>query len=385
MPSGLLFRWVTGGDRMCVTDSEWGDRNMVTFGIEEEYFLVDPVSLQPVSLAETVLAELPPDTSREVTHEFLDSELERATAVFTQLDQAEADLVRCRVEIAAVAGRHGAFPAGTGTPFDAVAPTVTETSRYRELGSQARGLLQDHQICATQVHVGVPSRDAGVHALNSIRVWLPTLMALTGNSPFWRGRDTGFASWRAVIMRRWATTGCPPVFTDAADYDRRLHRLVGVGGTIDTATVAWFARLSERYPTVEVRVADAQLDLPPTLLLTALARALVTTGLAEADRGAPVPGMEPELLDAALWHASRDGIRGQLVDPQSGELAPAWMVTDALLRHVSDALDDAGDRPRVVELLDRLWQDGTGAEAQQRAFQASGKAGLLNLYERSFA
>lgn len=358
---------------------------MTTFGIEEEYFLVDPGTLQPVSLADTVLNDLPPETSREVTHEFLTSELERATAVFTELGQAEADLVRCRIEIAAAARRHGAIPVGTGTPFDAAVPTVTDTARYQNLGSEARGLLTDHQICATQVHVGVPSREAGVHALNRIRVWLPTLMALTGNAPFWRGRDTGFTSWRAVIMRRWATTGCPPVFTDAADYDRRLGRLVGVGGTVDTATVAWYARLSERYPTVEVRVADAQLDLAPTLLLAALARALVVTELAEADRGTAVPELEPELLDAALWHASRDGIRGRLVDPGSRDLAPAWVVTDALLRHVSDALDDAGDRPRVVELLDRLWQDGTGAEAQQRAFQAGGQAGLLKLYESSFA
>jgi carboxylate-amine ligase len=359
---------------------------MVTFGIEEEYFLVDPATLQPVSLAETVLADLPAGASgsREVTHEFLTSELEQASAVYTELDRAEADLARCRVEIAAAARSHGALSAGSGTPFDAAVPSVTDTSRYRALGSEARGLLHDHQICATQVHVGVPSREAGVLALNSLRVWLPTLMALTGNAPFWRGRDTGFASWRAVIMRRWATTGCPPVFADAADYDRRLGRLVGVGGTVDTATVAWYARLSERYPTVEVRVADAQLDLAPTLLLAAFARALVMTGLADADRGGPTPGMEPELLDAALWHASRDGIRGQLVNPLDRELAPAWLVTDALLRHVGDALDEAGDRPLVLESLDRLWQTGTGAERQHRAFQAGGLPAVRRLYERSF-
>jgi carboxylate-amine ligase len=360
---------------------------MVTFGIEEEYFLVDPVSLRPVSLAETVLSDLPADSSgsRDVTHEFLTSELELATAVYTELDPAEADLAGCRAVIAAAARRHGALSAGTGTPFDAATPSVTDTSRYRALGSEARGLIHDHQIGATQVHVGVPSRDAGVLALNSLRVWLPTLMALTGNAPFWSGRDTGFSSWRAVIMRRWGTTGCPPVFADAAEYDQRLARLMGVGGTIDAATVAWYARLSERYPTVEVRVADAQLDLAPTLLLAAFARALVVTGLAEADRGAPAPQMEPELLDAALWHASRDGIRGQLVNPLGRELAPAWLVTDALLRHVGDALDESGDRPRVLELLDRLWKTGTGAETQQRAFRTGGKEGVRRLYERTFA
>lgn len=359
---------------------------MTTFGIEEEYFLADPGNLRPEGKAEAVLRDLPPGEGLEVTHEFLTTELERASAVCTELTEAETDLAGSRAQVHAVVRRHGALPVASGTPFDsASAPAVTDTPRYRALGAGARGLLDDHQICATQVHVGVPDREAGVRALNGIRVWLPTLMALTGNSPFWRGRDTGFASWRAVIMRRWATTGCPPVFTDAADYDRRLRRLVGVGGTIDTATVAWYARLSERYPTLEVRVADAQLDVPSALLVAALSRALVVTGLAAADRGDAPPEMEPELLDAALWHASRDGIRGQLVDPGSGDLAPAWVVTDALLRHVSDALDAAGDRPRVVELLDRLWQSGTGAETQQRAFHTGGIPALRAVYEGSFA
>ncbi|MGY4858677.1 carboxylate-amine ligase [Cryobacterium sp. AP23] len=359
---------------------------MTTFGIEEEFFLVDPPTLQPAGLADAVLHDLPPESAGRVTREFLVSQLERATAVFSDLAEAAADLAAFRAGAAAAARRRGTMLVGTGTSFDAPpAPTLTDAARYRTVGSEVRGMLRDHQICATQVHVGVPSREAGVHALNSVRVWLPTLMALTGNSPFWRGQDTGFASWRAVIMRRWATTGCPPVFADAADYDRRLARLVGVAGTVDTATVAWYARLSEKYPTLEVRVADAQLDLDSTLLLAALARALVVTGLLEAERGTPPPELEPELMDAALWHASRDGIRGRLVDPGTRDLAPAWVVTDKLLRHVGDALDEAGDRPRVVELLDRLWQDGTGAETQQRAFQAGGIPGLRGVYESAFA
>lgn len=359
---------------------------MTTFGIEEEYFLVDPPTLQPAGLAEAVLRDLPPGTggSGRVTREFLASQLERATAVFTDLGAAAADLATFRAGAGAADRRRGAMLVGTGTSFDApAAPVLSDAGRYRDVGAEVRGMLHDHQICATQVHVGVPSREAGVRALNSVRVWLPTLMALTGNSPFWRGQDTGFASWRAVIMRRWATTGCPPVFTDAADYDRRLNRLVGVGGTVDTATVAWYARLSEKYPTLEVRVADAQLDADSSVLLAALARALVMTGLAEAEQGTPPLEMKPELMDAALWHASRDGIRGRLVDPGTGDLAPAWVVTDALLRHVGDALDDAGDRPRVVELLDRLWRSGTGAETQQRAFRTGGIPGLRSVYEAS--
>ena len=360
---------------------------MVTFGIEEEYFLVDPRTLRPVSLADTILGDLPPQARAPglVTHEFLASQLERASAVFTELAAAEADLAGFRGELAAVAREHGALAVGTGTPFDApAAPTLTDAARYHRIGSGVRGVVRDHQICATHVHVGVPNREAGVHALNHLRVWLPTLLALTGNSPFWRGRDIGFDSWRAVIMRRWATTGCPPAFADADDYDRRIRRLVGVGATVDTATVAWYARLSESYPTVEVRVADAQLDLAPTMLLAAVTRALVVTGVAAGERGAPPAAVEPELLDAALWHASRDGIRGRLLDPTTRELAPARAVTESLLRWVGDALESTGDRPRVAELVEQVRRTGSGAQRQRRAFRTGGLAGWRTLVESSF-
>jgi len=361
---------------------------VTTFGIEEEYFLVHPLTLRPVNLADTVLADLAPATAGSglVTHEFLASQLERSTAVFTELAEAEADLAGFRAELASVARRHGVLAVGTGTTFDAqAAPTLTDSARYHRLGSGVRGIVRDHQICATHVHVGVPNREAGVHALNCVRVWLPTLLALTGNSPFWRGRETGFDSWRAVIMRRWATTGCPPTFADAADYDERIRRLVGVAATVDTATVAWYARLSETFPTLEVRVADAQLEPAPALLLTALTRALVATGVAEAERGAAPCALEPELLDAALWHASRDGIRGELLDPTTRQLAPARQVTGALQRYVDDALDAAGDRARVRDLLERLWRTGTGAQQQLRTFRAGGPTALGRLLDSSFA
>ncbi|TFD93351.1 YbdK family carboxylate-amine ligase [Cryobacterium lactosi] len=355
---------------------------MTTFGIEEEYFLVDPQTLRPVNLADPVLDDLTPGPG-VVTREFLASQLERATAVFTELAEAEADLTRFRADLASAADRHGVLAIGAGTPFDAhPVPTLTDAARYHRIESGVRGVVRDHQICATHVHVGVPDRQSGVLALNTVRLWLPTLLALTGNSPFWRGRSTGFDSWRAVIMRRWATTGCPPAFIDADDYDRRLRRLIGVGATVDTATVAWYARLSEVHPTLEVRVADAQLDLAPTLLLAALTRALVVSALAEP-RARPLE-VEPELLDAALWQASRDGMNGQLLDPATRTLQPAGAVVASLLRQVSGALEQAGDRPQVSALLDRVGQTGTGANRQQQAFRSGGLTGLRGLLARSF-
>lgn len=360
---------------------------MVTFGIEEEFFLVDRSTLKPTSVAERVLGDLPTALSNpgRVSSEFLACQIERSTPILTDMESAATDLSHFRGVMHSAARLRGVTVIGTGTTFDVPAsPTVTENDRYRKVVRDICGILHDHQICGTHVHVGVPNRDAGVRALNHVRVWLPTLMALFGNSPFWRGTSTGFDSWRAVIMRRWTTTGCPPYFLDAADYDRRIRQLAGMGATTDVATIAWCARLSEVHPTLEVRVADAQLDVESTILLAAITRGLVATALREAEQDISSPTLEPEFLDAALWHASRDGIRGDLLNPITTELTSAREVTHTLFRHIGESLCDAGDGQRVAESLDRLWSRGTGAQQQEHAFAAGGLPGLRSLLESAY-
>ena len=359
---------------------------MTTFGIEEEFIFLDPRTLTPSDVGTAVHDELlgRARESRFVSHEFLASQIERSSPVFSTAGQAEADLVTFRTRLATQAERRGVVAAAVGTPFMCAGwPSVTDSERYHQVEAEFRGLVTDHLINGTHVHVAVPSRDAGVAVLNRVRTWLPTLLALTGNSPYWHGADSGFASWRAMHMRRWSSGGCPPPFADADDYDRRLARLVGVAGTYDTRTVWWNARLAEGHPTVEIRVADAQIDAGQALLVAALSRALVVTSLAEAERGDPPPSVDPELLDAGLWHATRDGLGGDLLDPVALELRGAREVVHRLLVHVGDALDAEGDHERVRTLLDRLHADGTGAERQRAAVRRGGVAALGELYRRA--
>lgn len=359
---------------------------MRTFGLEEEFMFLDRVLLRPVNIGAQVLASLrgTAQTSAFVHREFLASQIERSSPVFTRLDQAEADLLTFRSRLAAAAAEHHAVAAGVGTPFQAKGrPEITDSARYHRVRAEFRGLVPDHLINGLHVHVGIPSREAGVQTLNRIRVWLPTLLALSVNSPFWKGRDTGFSSWRSVHARRWSTAGCPPPFADADDYDRRTRRLVGVGGTYDLHTIWWTARLAERYPTVEVRVCDAQLDAPGTLLLTALIRALVSTALAESVRDAPPIRVEHELLDASLWHAARDGLQDGLVNPITCDLEPAASVVAALLQTIGQALHDAGDTDRVRVLLERMNRLGTGAQRQRAALARGGPAALVALFDGS--
>jgi carboxylate-amine ligase len=353
---------------------------MRRFGIEEEAMLVDSGTLKPVPIAASLLEQLHlvPGVGDYVSHEFLASQVEYSSPIYSTLGQAQHDLSAFRRELALAATQARVSTWNGGVPFDIHdAPDFTPDIRYGALAEEYRGIAFEHQINALHVHVEVTSRDAGVRALNTARAWLPALLAVSGNSPFWRARDCGFDSWRTIHMRRWTTNGCPPSFVDAADYDSRISRLVGVGGTPDIATVAWNARLSHHQPTVEFRVFDAQLEAWQSVLLAGLCRALVETGAS-----APwTAGPPAELLDASLWLAARDGISDQLLDPRTGELAEARAVIDGLLAVVGDALHDAGDAEQIQRGIDRVFREGTGARRQRDAFERGGMSALRVLHQ----
>ena len=288
--------------------------------------------------------------------------------------------------VADLADELGVVAASVGTPPDTTPfPTITDVARYHRVVRDMGGLIADHQLSGLHVHIGVPDREGGVIALNAARPWMPLLTAMSGNSPLWRGYDTGYDSWRTVLLRRWTTSGCPPSFVDAADYDRRITRLLGIGGTADLALIAWDVRLSEHLPTIEFRMGDAQLDAENTLLIAALSRALVTHSLdapratdAAANASADVP---PELLSAALLHSAHFGMRAQVFDPISGGLAPAADALNGLIRRLERELTESGDLDAVQEAAARLLRDGTGADRQRAAFEREGMAGVRRLFD----
>ncbi|EGX55626.1 carboxylate-amine ligase [Streptomyces zinciresistens K42] len=327
---------------------------MTTIGVEEEYLLLDPVTGLPVPLADKVrrAAGLAPFVAeQEVQSELLQAQVEVATPVCGTLDEAGGHLLRLRHAVTAAAERHGCrvAPSGTAPLRDGRPEAVTDKVRYRELLSRAPQLVAEQLVNGMHVHVAVPGREEGVQVVNRLRPWLPVLTALSANSPLWEGHDTGFASWRTVVFGRWPVSGMPPYFTDAADHDRRVQRLLRSGLISDVGQVYWLARLSARYPTIEVRCLDVQLSVDDAVPLAGLVRALVTTELAAAAAGEPAPDLAPELLRAALWHAARHGAGGTLVGPD-GDSRPAREVLDALLGHVAPAArrgrgHPAGDRP----------------------------------------
>lgn len=359
-------------------------RTPTTLGVEEEYLLLDQDTGLPVPRAAEVqaAARYEPVLYRgEVDNELLQALVEVATPVCTGLDEVTGHLVRLRQALAAATHEAGCRLAATGAaPLSAAAEVpVTRKRRYQEMRADAGRLVGEQLIAGMHVHVAVPDRSAGAAALGRLRPWLPVLIALAANSPYWQGGDTGYASWRTVVFGRWPVSGPPPFTADAAEYDRHAQALLDTGVIPDRHQLYWHARLSEEYPTLEVRAADVQLDLDTAVTLAGLARALVVTCVRQARRG--VRPLDPPygVLDAASWHAARHGLDGALVDPRRGGPVPARDAVGALLDHLTPALTDLGDHERVTEGVRRILDAGTGAARQRAAFAKGGTEGLLDL------
>ncbi|WKU48602.1 glutamate--cysteine ligase [Streptomyces sp. VNUA116] len=356
---------------------------MITLGVEEEYLLLDPVTALPVPLADEVRAAsgLQAMTeAREIKSELLQAQLEAATPVCTGLAEVGGHLLRLRHAVSAAAQKAGCRPVACGAaPLAGGAPVpVTGEGRYLALQAQGARLVDEQLVNGMHVHVGVPGRAAAVGALNRLRPWLPVLVAMGGNSPLWRGRDTGFASWRTVVFGRWPVSGPPPLFEGPDDYDRRVGALLRAGAIMDTGQLYWQARVSERYPTLEVRALDVQLTVEDAVLFAGIVRALVTTALREEREGAPLAPCPPEMLHAANWHAARYGLHRGLIDAHGRRRGPGEAV-GALLAHIGPALDEAGDTREVNRLLRLFLGRGAPADRQRRALAAGGLTALTAL------
>jgi glutamate---cysteine ligase / carboxylate-amine ligase len=292
----------------------------ITVGVEEEFVLLDPSTGATVLAAPDLVRML--DGEPGVQPELMRFQVETATTVCTSLDGLGRELARLRRLVAEAAAQLGCRVVASGTaPFGTPGlAALTAQPRYRELARRYGPVAADSGTCGCHVHVGVPSRDLGVQVLARLRPWLAPLLAVTANSPIAHGHDTGWASWRYPIQARWPTVRAPQVWPDAAAYDAAVRRLIARGAALDQRSVYFLARLSPRYPTVEVRVADVCLDVGTTVLVAGLTRALVATALAEARQQTPLAAVSArQVAAAALDAAARHGLAGTGVDPFTGQ------------------------------------------------------------------
>ncbi|HEX2315168.1 MAG TPA: glutamate--cysteine ligase [Thermomonospora sp.] len=359
----------------------------VTMGVEEEFLLVDPATGTTVPRAARVLARAakapPRPPGAEFHPELVTTQVESVSGVCTEAAGLRRQLYEGRRALADAAAAEGVALVSTGTPVPpTVAPPFTDGDRYTLIAERFAGMVVGYESCGCHVHVGVPERETAVAVVNHLRPWLPTLLALSVNSPFDRGRDSGYASWRMVGQARFPGAGVPPWCPSAQAYDRRLDRLVDCGVLVDRTMTFWLARPSARLPTVEVRAADAAATVDEAVLQALLTRALVRQALLELAAGREAPRPEDQVCAAALWAAARHGLSGPGVHPLKEVRVPAGRLVDELLAWTRPALEESGDLAVVTGLLARVRRAGTGADRQRRAAARGGVPAVVGMLAR---
>jgi len=353
-----------------------------TIGIEEEYLLVDPATRDvardpPADLvAQTEAALAARGMPGQVSPEFLRAQIEVQTRVCTSVADARAQLVTLRKTVAEVAGRHGLAPIAASThPFaEWRGIGATDRERYRALERDLQGVGRRLVICGLHVHVGVPDEELRVDLMNQAGYFLPHLLALSTSSPFWRGEDTGLASYRVAIFNELPRTGLPDHFESWGEYRRQVDRLVAAGLIDDASKLWWDIRPSARFPTLEMRVTDMCTSLDHAISIAALYRALISMlwRLKTANqRWRIYPHM---LVKENRWRAQRYGTDEGLVDFGKGKVVPVAALVEEMIALVRPDAERLGCLAEV-ENVRNILRDGTSAHRQRSTYAKAVAAG----------
>ncbi|GAA3118947.1 glutamate--cysteine ligase [Streptomyces rameus] len=348
-----------------------------TVGVEEEFVLAERHTRAAVFRAPSVVRAAGGHLgASHVTAEVSQAQLETVSAVCRTAAELEAEIVRLRRGAATAAAEYDCLLVPTGTPVlgRPGPPPVVDKPRYLAFARRFGPLIQDQGVNACHVHVGVADREEAVQAVNHLRGWMPLLLAVTGNSPFSDGSDTGYASWRSMVWNRWPSAGPPPYLRGVAHYERIVAQLVATGALMDPAMTYWHVRPSPHLPTIEVRVADVLPDAATTTAYALLVRALVSGAVDAVRAGEPAPDIPDPLLRAACWQAARHGTSGTLPATHTPDCAPTAVgrLVEELWKRVEPQLSGYGDDRCVGDWLSDVQHRGSGSSRQRRVAEQHG-------------
>lgn len=343
-----------------------------SFGIEEEYHLVDVETRDLASAPEAMMRGLEDRLGRRVSPEFLKSQVEIGTDVAHDFAAARAELAGLRREIAKAARSHGLAPIAASThPFAQVGQLqTTDKERYQKLARDLAGIGRRLAICGMHVHVGIEDNELRIDIMNQMRYFLPHLLMLSTSSPFWQGEDTGLKCYRLSVFDEMPRSGLPGKFDSYGEFQRTVDVLVR-GGVIEDATKIWWdVRPSARFPTLELRITDVcpRLDDAMTIaaLYVCLARMLFRLrSLNLRWRGYPLL-----LLEENRWRAQRYGVKDTLFDFGKGDLIPFADLIDELLALLAPDAAALGCEAEIANARE-IVRRGTGADRQVAAYQAA--------------
>lgn len=351
------------------------DGTVRKIGVEEELLLVDATTGCPVPIAGRIMAgQAPQDGTPQ--HVILEHEVkhEQIEAVSPPV-LTHSDVLRCirtGRKLADDAARAlGARAVASASSALACDPHPVKLGRYGRMRERFGTTFDEQLTCGFHVHVEVNSSEEGIAILDRIRPWLPVVLALSANSPFWQGRDTHYASYRYQAWGRWPTAGPYELARTPEEYAESLRELLQTDVLLDAGMIYFDARLSDHAPTVETRIADVCLRPEDAAALAVLIRALVETAASAWRAGSPPDDVSTAVLRAASWRASRYGTDGMLVSPVTRTLIASADAVRELLSHVDGGFAGPDEQALVARQLNDILRRGNGA-LEQRSSAAAG-------------
>ena len=345
------------------------ERPAFTLGIEEEFQIVDPETRELRSHVQAMLEEGKRLLQERVKPELHQSVIELGTGICKDAREVRADVSELRRELIRLAARNGLRVAAAGThPFSHWADQeITPDPRYAAIVDELQVVARANLIFGLHVHVGIKDRDLAVQIMNEARYFLPHLLALSTNSPFWLGRDTGLKSYRTRIFQRFPRTSIPETFETAAAFDQFVETLVRTGCIDSGKSIWWDVRPHAIFDTIEFRVCDVPMRVDETVALAALIQAICAKLYKLRTMNQAWRTYRPALILENKWRASRYGIDGKLIDFGKEVEVPFRDLAGELLQFVDDVLDDLGSR-QEVESIAWILEHGTGADRQLAAY-----------------
>ena len=340
-----------------------------TVGIEEELMILDPGSYALVNAIDDLLEDSP---EGDIKPELMESVLEISTKPCADMREAGAALRALRGQVRDIADKKGLCIGSAGTHPLArwEDQRITAAPRYRDLVDALRFVARQEIIFGLHVHIGLDDPDKAIHVANGMRVHVPILLALSANSPFWRGDDSGLASVRMPIFRAFPRVGIPPYYDGWDDYERRIDFMVGAGVMEDYTWLWYDVRPHPNFGTVEIRAMDAQTHVEHTLGLAALIQAMVKELAEHYDEGKDLSDYPYEMLDENKWLASRHGLEGELVDLPTRDTVTAKALARRLYDRLREHAQDLGAADELEGVVDLL-EHGNGAYRQRKVYAAN--------------
>lgn len=341
-----------------------------TLGVEEEFQVIDPVSRELTSHDQKIVEAANRLLEDQVKAEMHQAVVEVGTRICQDIHQARAEVSHLRRVVSQVAGELGFAIAAAGThPFSMwQTQLITEHPRYNEIVNELQDAARSNLIFGLHVHVGMPDKEMAIHIANSVRYFLPHIYALSTNSPFWEGRNTGFKSFRSKVFDKFPRTGIPDFFESFAEYENYVKLLVKTNCIDNAKKIWWDVRVHPFFDTIEFRICDVPMTVDETIAITALIQALVAKLYKLREQNLNFMIYKRALVNENKWRAGRYGIDGKLIDfGKEMEVNTRGLIHE-LLAFVDDVVDELGSRTEINRVFDIL-NNGTGADRQLAVYE----------------